>query len=93
LVAGLPEAFREVIVLREIEDLSYSEIADIINAPIGTVMSRLARARATLREAWLRAAPQEARPDGGEQTNPGQSQSQTPQPPSRPAQELREQFK
>jgi RNA polymerase sigma-70 factor (ECF subfamily) len=93
MVAGLPEAFREVIVLREIEGLSYREIADIINAPIGTVMSRLARARATLREAWLRAASQDARSDGGEQTNPGQSQSQTQQPPSRPVQELREQSK
>jgi RNA polymerase sigma-70 factor, ECF subfamily len=55
LVAALPESFREVIVLREIEDLSYREIADVIGAPVGTVMSRLARARAMLREAWLNA--------------------------------------
>jgi RNA polymerase sigma-70 factor (ECF subfamily) len=53
LVAALPEPFREAIVLREISDLSYREIADIIGAPVGTVMSRLARARALLREAWL----------------------------------------
>jgi len=53
LVAQLPEPFRETIVLREINDLSYSEIADIIGAPVGTVMSRLARARAMLREAWI----------------------------------------
>ena len=50
----LPQAFREVIVLREIEELSYSEIADVIGAPIGTVMSRLSRARASLRDAIRR---------------------------------------
>jgi len=50
LVAGLPEEFREVLILREMEDLSYREIAGITGAPIGTVMSRLARARAILRE-------------------------------------------
>jgi RNA polymerase sigma-70 factor (ECF subfamily) len=41
----LPEEFREVIVLRELEDLSYKEIAAIARIPLGTVMSRLARAR------------------------------------------------
>jgi RNA polymerase sigma-70 factor, ECF subfamily len=46
---ALPPAFREVIVLREIEELSYQEIADVIGAPAGTVMSRLSRARAELR--------------------------------------------
>jgi RNA polymerase sigma-70 factor, ECF subfamily len=51
-VAALPEQFREVIVLREINGLSYREIADVVRAPIGTVMSRLARARAMLSEAW-----------------------------------------
>ena len=40
--------FREAIVLREMEDLSYKEIADISGVPIGTVMSRLARARKRL---------------------------------------------
>ena len=50
MIAQLPEEFREVLVLREMEDLSYREIADITGVPIGTVMSRLARARATLRE-------------------------------------------
>jgi RNA polymerase sigma-70 factor, ECF subfamily len=55
IVASLPDAFREVIVLREIEDLSYREIAEIVSTPVGTVMSRLARGRALLREAWLRA--------------------------------------
>ena len=55
MVSALPDAFREAIVLREINDLSYREIADIVGAPIGTVMSRLARARAMLRSAWLAA--------------------------------------
>lgn len=41
----LPIAFREVVVLRDIEDLSYREIADVAHVPIGTVMSRLARGR------------------------------------------------
>ena len=53
LIAQLPNAFREVIVLREVNDLSYREIADVTGAPVGTVMSRLARARALLRAAWL----------------------------------------
>ena len=52
LVAELPQLFREVIVLREINDLSYQEIADVAGVPVGTVMSRLARARAMLRSAW-----------------------------------------
>jgi RNA polymerase sigma-70 factor, ECF subfamily len=44
----LPAQFREVLVLRELESLSYDEIARIVRAPIGTVMSRLSRARARL---------------------------------------------
>ena len=44
----LPEEFREVIVLRELEDLSYKEIAAIAGIPLGTVMSRLARGRKLL---------------------------------------------
>jgi RNA polymerase sigma-70 factor (ECF subfamily) len=53
LIAQLPDAFREVLVLREINDLSYRDIAEVTATPVGTVMSRLARARALLREAWL----------------------------------------
>jgi RNA polymerase sigma-70 factor (ECF subfamily) len=52
LVAALAEPFRETFVLREVQSLSYREIAEIIGAPVGTVMSRLARARAMLRAAW-----------------------------------------
>ena len=52
LVAELPQPFREVIVLREINDLSYKEIAEVVGVPVGTIMSRLARARAMLRSAW-----------------------------------------
>lgn len=50
-LAELPPVFREVIVLREIEGLSYRAIADVIGAPVGTVMSRLSRARLQLRAA------------------------------------------
>ena len=53
LICELPVEFREVIVLREINDLSYRDIATAIEAPIGTVMSRLARARGLLRDAWI----------------------------------------
>jgi len=47
-VAALPTEFREVIVLREVHDLSYKEISRVTGAPLGTVMSRLARARERL---------------------------------------------
>ena len=53
LVAALAEPFRETFVLREIQNLSYREIAKVAEVPVGTVMSRLARARAMLRSAWL----------------------------------------
>jgi RNA polymerase sigma-70 factor (ECF subfamily) len=49
-VDGLPSEFREVIVLRELEGLSYKEIAAATGVPVGTVMSRLARARRRLQE-------------------------------------------
>jgi RNA polymerase sigma-70 factor (ECF subfamily) len=54
LMAGLPQDFREVVILREMEDLPYRDIAEIIGVPIGTVMSRLARGRAMLKERWSR---------------------------------------
>ena len=53
MVEALAEPFKETFVLREINHLSYREIADAVGAPVGTVMSRLARARAMLRSAWL----------------------------------------
>jgi RNA polymerase sigma-70 factor, ECF subfamily len=48
-IQELPLEFREIILLREYEDLSYREIASILDCPLGTVMSRLGRARAKLR--------------------------------------------
>jgi RNA polymerase sigma-70 factor (ECF subfamily) len=47
-LAQLPQAFREVLVLKEMDDLSYKQIAEVTETPIGTVMSRLARARKLL---------------------------------------------
>ena len=49
-IAGLPVEFREAVVLREMEGFSYKEIADLAGVPIGTVMSRLARARKLLQK-------------------------------------------
>jgi len=57
-IEALPEPFRETLVLRELEELSYREIAEVTGAPIGTVMSRLARARQML----LAALPAEDQP-------------------------------
>ena len=48
-VAALPAEFRDVVILRELEEMSYRDIAAATGAPIGTVMSRLARARAQIR--------------------------------------------
>jgi RNA polymerase sigma factor (sigma-70 family) len=56
MIEALPVQFREALVLREMNDLSYREIADLTGLPIGTVMSRLARARDMLRKMWLERA-------------------------------------
>jgi RNA polymerase sigma-70 factor (ECF subfamily) len=48
-LAALPEVFRQAVVLRDVEDFSYDEIARILEVPIGTVMSRIHRGRAQLR--------------------------------------------
>jgi RNA polymerase sigma-70 factor (ECF subfamily) len=61
LVAALPEEHRTVLLLREMEDMSYREISAVTQVPIGTVMSRLARARAALRVKWLQQTPGEPR--------------------------------
>jgi len=53
LMAQLPAEYREVLILREIEDLSYKDIATVTGTPTGTVMSRLSRARLALRRAWI----------------------------------------
>ncbi len=52
LIEKIPTQFREVLVLRDIEDMSYREIAEITDVPVGTVMSRLARARRMFAAAW-----------------------------------------
>jgi len=56
-IGALPVPFREVVVLREQEELSYKEIAALMGVPIGTVMSRLARGRALLARGLGRALP------------------------------------
>jgi RNA polymerase sigma-70 factor, ECF subfamily len=53
-IETLPACFREALVLRELEDLSYKEISEITGVPIGTIMSRLSRARAQLSDAFQR---------------------------------------
>jgi RNA polymerase sigma-70 factor (ECF subfamily) len=65
----LPEAFREVVVLREIEGFGYEEIAEMLNVNLGTVKSRLMRGRAALREA-LREDGAAVRTAGSRNTDP-----------------------
>jgi RNA polymerase sigma-70 factor (ECF subfamily) len=55
-IEAIPEPFRETIILRDMEDLSYAEIAQVTGVPIGTVMSRLARGRAMLAKELLPAS-------------------------------------
>jgi RNA polymerase sigma-70 factor (ECF subfamily) len=52
-IEAIPEPFREVIVLRELEELSYAEIGEVTGVPIGTVMSRLSRGRSMLAKELL----------------------------------------
>jgi RNA polymerase sigma factor (sigma-70 family) len=60
----LPVKCREILVLRELEGMSYKEIAEVMGVPIGTVMSGLARGRSQLRERLLRARDQEVQRGG-----------------------------
>lgn len=60
---ALPVEFREALVLRELEDMSYRDIADVLQVRIGTVMSRLSRGRALLQRS-LAGAPAEEKPYG-----------------------------
>lgn len=50
----LPDAYKEILILRYFEDFSYSEISKILDCPLGTVMSRLNRAREKLKETFLK---------------------------------------
>jgi RNA polymerase sigma factor (sigma-70 family) len=61
LIAALPEEHRTVLMLREIEEMDYRQIARVTNVPIGTVMSRLARSRAALKARWLQEVEGEPR--------------------------------
>jgi RNA polymerase sigma factor (sigma-70 family) len=61
LIAALPEEHRTVLMLREIEEMDYRQIAAATGVPIGTVMSRLARSRAALKARWLEQASGEPR--------------------------------
>jgi len=53
VMQSLPDEYREILILREIEDMDYREIAQVTSVPMGTVMSRLARARAALKKQWM----------------------------------------
>ncbi|HBB98359.1 MAG TPA: RNA polymerase subunit sigma-24 [Blastocatellia bacterium] len=59
-IADLPELYREIIVLRDLEGFSYQEIATMLSCPAGTVMSRLGRARAKLKRALVSWQPRSA---------------------------------
>ncbi len=60
-LASLPPLHREVLVLREVQDMSYADIAQTLGAPLGTVMSRLSRARAELRARYAIIVEKEGR--------------------------------
>ncbi|AXL49324.1 DNA-directed RNA polymerase sigma-70 factor [Paraburkholderia caffeinilytica] len=66
-VERLPEAQRIVMLLVAVEGLSYAEAADTLGVPIGTIMSRLSRARQTIGAQFGEGAPREARSAGGSQ--------------------------
>ena len=59
-LASLPMGYREIILLIDVEELSYKDAAQVLNVPIGTVMSRLSRARNLLRQALTAKPPERA---------------------------------
>jgi RNA polymerase sigma factor (sigma-70 family) len=59
-IEAIPEPFREAVVLRDLEELSYAEIAEVAGVPIGTVMSRLSRGRAMLAKEMLSGRSEQA---------------------------------
>jgi RNA polymerase sigma-70 factor (ECF subfamily) len=69
-IADLPVFFREILLLCEVEEMSYQEISETLSVPIGTVMSRLSRARKTLRDR-LRPRLQEESAAAAKGTNRG----------------------
>ena len=86
----LPPAFREVLVLLELEGLSYKEIAEVLDIPIGTVMSRLARARHRLRETLSRDLSNGKAPEGPSTGRAHRRGPHTEQEPQLDARELSE---
>jgi RNA polymerase sigma factor (sigma-70 family) len=70
LIEALPAPLRETIVLRELHELGYREIAEITGVPIGTVMSRLHRARSLLLRAWNTEETGDARIGSRRQSSP-----------------------
>lgn len=72
LLDGLPEKYRTILLLREYEDLSYTEMARVLGCSIGTVESRLFRARKRFKEAMERVHPDLLPVNGGERTQRGE---------------------
>ena len=70
-IYNLPVHYRETLLLCEVEEISYQEIASILSIPTGTVMSRLARARKAVRESLVSVAPSVDRHPRTERKEPG----------------------
>jgi RNA polymerase sigma-70 factor, ECF subfamily len=81
LIEALPAPLREAIVLRELHELGYREIAEVTGAPIGTVMSRLHRARALLLRAYYRTGAQTGGAAARSAALPGQAVSRSTEAP------------
>ena len=68
-IEAIPEPFRETVVLRDLEDLSYAEIAEVTGVPVGTVMSRLSRGRTMLAKDFFRPRRSRTRINRGARNN------------------------